>query len=116
MKPVTINNAKRGTKNKILGGYIQNIWYNEEKGYLTFGLKVEDVDRSYYVNIMVFEYTDPETHLHLNPNYGLIEDAYEKGVPISCVYLQQERCNKLIGMYVNFSANQYADPLDDLPF
>ena len=89
MKPVTINNAKRGTKNKFLGGYIQNIWYNEEKGYLTFGLKVEDVDRSYYVNIMVFEYTDPETHLHLNPNYGLIEDAYEKGVPISCVYLQQ---------------------------
>ena len=116
MKPVTINNAKRGTKNKFLGGYIQNIWYNEEKGYLTFGLKVEDVDRSYYVNIMVFEYTDPETHLHLNPNYGLIEDAYEKGVPISCVYLQQEHCNKLIGMYVNFSANQYAEPLDDLPF
>ncbi len=116
MKPVIISNAKSGTKNKFLGGYIQNVWYNEEKSYLTFGMKVEDADRSYYVNIMVFEFTDPETHQHPNPNYRLIEDAYEKGVPISCVYLQQERGNKLIGMYVNFSASQYAAPDEDLPF
>ena len=55
MKAKTITNAAYGEENKHLGGYIQKIWYNYEKGYLTIGMKSFDSYGTEYVNIMVFE-------------------------------------------------------------
>lgn len=113
MKPLIIQNAKRGEQNKFLGGYIQNLWYNYDKHYLTIGMKAADGGDTEYANIMVFEYCGSGEHRYPNPNYLLVQDAYEKGVPIACVYLQQSQSKVLKGMYVNFSAQQDA-PYDIL--
>lgn len=117
MKPFEIGRDSNGFVNKFLGGYIQNIWYSYEKHYLTFGLKVIESDRQYYVNIMVFEFLDTRNLSHPNPNYTLVEDAFKKGVPIACVYRKEEKnnktCNKLRAVYVNFSASIYAEPNDE---
>ena len=66
MKPFEIGRDSNGFVNKFLGGYIQNIWYSYEKHYLTFGLKVIESDRQYYVNIMVFEFLDTRNRKRQN--------------------------------------------------
>lgn len=110
MKAKTITNAAYGEENKHLGGYIQKIWYNYEKGYLTIGMKSFDSYGTEYVNIMVFEKNGKNSNKYPNPDYQLCIDAYEKGVPISCVFLHTPQCNTMKSMYVNFSANQFETP------
>jgi trk system potassium uptake protein TrkA len=65
----------------------------------------------------------------INPEYAAAEEIarvlrfpaavkiepFAKG-KVELVKFKLAKGNKLIGMYVNFSANQYADPLDELPF
>ena len=81
MKAKTITNAAYGEENKHLGGYIQKIWYNYEKGYLTISADKKEcsdkketylrrerncrVSRTYYVGEV---------------NRDLIKAKYENGV------------------------------------
>lgn len=119
-KSITNANIRKGEENFHLGGYIQNIWFkpstNDKEGYLTIGLKSFDSNSSEYVNIMVFEKKGKKNNRYPNPDYQLCIDAYDKGVPISCVYLYSpptdyfEESNTMKSMYVNFSANQYEAP------
>ena len=110
-KSITNANIRNGEENFHLGGYIQKIWYkpatNDKEGFLTIGLKSFDSYGSEYENIMVFEKSGPKNNRYPNPDYQLCIDAYEKGVPISSVFLHTPKSNTMKSMYVNFSANQF---------
>ena len=110
-KSITNANIRNGEENFHLGGYIQKIWYKpatkDKEGFLTIGLKSFDSYGSEYENIMVFEKSGPKNNRYPNPDYQLCIDAYEKGVPISCVFLHTPKSNTMNSMYVKFSANQF---------
>ena len=110
-KSITNANIRNGEENFHLGGYIQKIWYKpatkDKEGFLTIGLRSFDSYGSEYENIMVFEKSGPKNNRYPNPDYQLCIDAYEKGVPISCVFLHTPKSNTMKSMYVNFSANQF---------
>ena len=113
-KSITNANIRNGEENFHLGGYIQKIWYkpatNDKEGFLTIGMKSFDSYGSEYINIMVFERKGKGDNKYPNPDYQLCIDAYEKGVPISCVFLHTPKSNTMKSMYVNFSANQFECP------
>lgn len=77
------------------------------KNYISLDLKTFDEvnDKTETIRIMVSKYF----YSNENPRVKVLIDAFEKGVPVACVYHAGAKGNWLQECYVNFSKNEDSD-------
>ena len=106
-------------ENYFLGGYISNLIDNPDKPYLSIAMKSYDREKSKTVFIMIFRMSGYGDNKYPNPTAQIVKDAFEKHIPICCVYYNDNgQGNKMSCCYANFSVEKYAEVTDDgdLPF
>lgn len=93
--------------NHFLGGYISNLIDNPEKSYISISMKSYDQEKSKTIFIMVFRMSGYGDNKYPNPTAKIVKDAFEKRVPIACVYYDDGKGgNKMSCCYTNFTAEQ----------
>ena len=106
-------------ENYFLGGYISNLIDNPDKSYISISMKSFNDESSKTIFIMVYRKAGYGDNKHPNPMAKVVKDAFEKHIPISCVYYNDNgKGNKMSCCYANFSADKYAEvPVgDEMPF
>ena len=92
--------------NYFLGGYISNLIDNPSKPYISIAMKSYDSEKSKTIFIMVFRMSGYGNSKYPNPTAQIVKDAFEKRIPISCVYYDDGKGgNKMSCCYANFSAS-----------
>lgn len=68
---------------------------------------------------MIFKMSGYGDNKYPNPTAQIVKDAFEKHIPISCVYYDDGKGgNKMSCCYANFSADKYSEVAVDgeMPF
>ena len=110
---------KKIYENYFLGGYISNLIDNPDKSYISIAMKSFNNESSKTIFIMVYRKSGYGDNQYINPMVKIVKDAFEKHIPICCVYYNDNgRGNKMSCCYANFSVVKYADVTNDgeLPF
>jgi len=105
--------------NYFLGGYISNLIDKPDKPYISICMKSYDKETSENVFIMVFKNAGYGENKYPNPLAQIVKDAFEKHIPICCVYYNDNgKGNKMSCCYTNFSVDKNAENIADvdLPF
>ena len=110
---------KNKYENYFLGGYISNLIDNPDKSYISISMKSFNDESSKTIFIMVYRKAGYGDNKYINPMVKIVKDAFEKHIPISCVYYDDGKGgNKMSCCYANFSVDKYAEvPVaDEMPF
>jgi hypothetical protein len=105
--------------NYFLGGYISNLIDNPVKSYISISMKSFNSESSETIFIMVYRKAGYGDKKYPNPMAKIVKDAFEKHIPICCVYYNDNgKGNKMSCCYANFSVDKYAEVTNDgnLPF
>lgn len=105
MQSYKINNSKTNESNYFLGGYIISLNDYEDRSYISIGMKSSSKNGSEPVFIMIFRQCGYGNKKYDNPTIKIILDAFEKGLPIACVYNHNAQRNVMLCAYTNFSLN-----------
>ena len=106
-------------ENYFLGGYISNLIDNPDKSYISISMKSFNDESSKTIFIMVYRKAGYGDNKYINPMVKIVKDAFEKHIPICCVYYNDNgKGNKMSCCYANFSADKYAEVSNDgeMPF
>lgn len=99
MNSYTIPNSKENEENKFLGGYITGMHPYPDRSYISISMR----DGVKTIYIMIFKKSGFGNKKYDNPTVKIVMDAFEKGIPITCVYTQGEMANVMHCVYTNFS-------------
>ena len=106
-------------ENYFLGGYISTLIDDPEKSYISISMKSFNDKSCKTILIMVFRKAGYGDNKYPNPMIKIVKDAFEKNIPICCVYYNDNgKGNKMSCCYANFSADKYAEvPVgEEMPF
>lgn len=101
MNSYTIPNAKENEENKFLGGYITGMQPYPDRSYISISMR----DGVKTIYIMIFKKCGFGNKKYDNPTVKIVMDAFEKGIPITCIYAQGEMANVMHCVYTNFSVD-----------